>query len=187
MPNKECKTCGDEFSVKKSREDSAKFCSRGCYHKGQKLGKTSHSERRVDYIEVTCTGCGKTLEKTPSRAKRSERQFCSQDCYLKWNKSHQEKQVGRRQRMREKEEKRCDVCGWDRFLEMAHIVPSRDGGTYHKNNILFLCPNHHRLLDHGGLSSNEFLEIENALRKAICEDFGWKDPEETDTFFESDE
>lgn len=176
MPSNICKTCGDKFSVIKSREDDAKFCSRECYHKGQKQGITSHPDRYVEYINLSCTGCGDEIEKPPSRANRSERQFCNQSCYLDWNKSHQQDQTGRRKRKREKKSATCEICGWDRFIEMSHIVPSRDGGTYHKHNILFLCPNHHRLLDHGGLELSEFSEIEEKLRMAICEGFGWVEP-----------
>lgn len=176
MPTKSCLTCGDEFSIVQSRVDEAKFCSRDCYHAGQKEGLTEHSDRRVDYVEIECTGCGKKVEKPPSRANRSERQFCSQQCYLDWSSSHQKDQHGRRQRLREKEDKSCEVCGFERFIELSHIVASEDGGTYHKNNILFLCPNHHRLFDHGGIEEDELLEVQDKLRLAICKGYGWLQP-----------
>lgn len=185
MPTNICKTCKEEYEVRPSREDESKFCSRECYHSGQKRGKTSHSDRRVDYIEFDCTGCGKKIEKPPSRANRSERQFCSQECYLSWNSKHQRKSSGKRQRKREKEKASCEICGYDRFIEMAHIIPSKDGGTYHKNNILFLCPNHHRLLDHRKINTSELKSVENKLRRAICDGDGFKSPENTDEHFSS--
>jgi len=177
MPVKECLTCGEEYRVRKSRVDDAKFCSRECYHNGQKQGKTSHPERYVEYVEVECTECGGKVEKPPSRANRSDRQFCDQDCYHNWSNKHQQKQTGRRKRIREKEKKSCEICEFDRFIEMAHIIPSRNGGTYHKRNILFLCPNHHRLLDHGKLSKEEFTPIEDKIRDAVCEELGWQSPD----------
>jgi len=183
MTTKVCLYCEEEFDVIPSRKDDSKFCSRECYHSGQKAGLTDHSERRVEYVELTCTGCGDKIEKLPSRANKSERQFCDQDCYLDWNSSHQEKQTGRRARLREKEDASCEICGFDRFIELCHIVPSSDGGTYHRNNICMLCPNHHRLLDHGGITSEEISKIEEKVRKAICNRDGWEEPEETDTFF----
>jgi hypothetical protein len=176
MVTKECLLCSDEFDVIASREDSAKFCSRDCYHEAQRQGITEHSERRVEYIEIECTGCGKEVEKPPSRANRSERQFCNKDCYHEWSKSHQKDQTGRRERLREKENMSCEICGFSRFLELSHIVPSRDGGTYHKSNILFLCPNHHRLLDHGGIKKEEILKVENKLRSSVCDGYGWVSP-----------
>jgi hypothetical protein len=114
------------------------------------------------------------MEKPPSRAKRSERQFCSQDCYLSWNEKHQQSQEGRRERMREKETAVCEICEYSRFVEMAHIVPRKDGGTFHKNNIAFLCPNHHRLLDHRGIKMNELEKLEEKIRKAVCDGDGWE-------------
>jgi len=183
MPTKVCLYCDEDFDVIASREDDAKFCSRECYHSGQKAGLTSHSERRVEYVELTCTGCGEKIKKPPSRANRSERQFCDQSCYLDWNKKTRQKQTGRRARMREKDNSYCEICGFDRFIEMAHIIPSSEGGTYHKNNICMLCPNHHRLLDHGGISSDEISKIEAKIRKAVCDGDGWKKPENTDTYF----
>lgn len=177
MITKECLTCSEEFDVRECRADDAKFCSKDCYHQGQREGLTTHSERRVEYVELICTGCEKSIEKPPSRANRSDRQFCNQDCYLSWNKSHQEDQTGRRQRLREKDDACCEICGFDRFLELAHIVPSRDGGTYKENNILFLCPNHHRLHDHGGITKDELLEVETKLRSSICDGYGWVKPE----------
>ena len=183
MLQKDCKTCGDSFDVIESRADSAKFCSRECYHEGQRIGETSHSKRRVEYVKVECVSCGDTIEKPPSRANRSERQFCDQNCYLEWNKSYQKKESGRRQRIRDKESSDCEVCGFSRYVEMAHIIPASDGGTYHKNNILFLCPNHHRLLDSGKMSGDEFLKIEDKIRLSICQGYGWKNPEESEHYF----
>jgi hypothetical protein len=186
MPSKNCLTCGDEFSVVPSRADKAKFCSQNCYHEGQKQGKTSHPDRYVEYEELECTECSKTVEKPPSRANRSDRQFCDEECYINWSSSHQKKESGRRQRMREKENASCEICGFDRFIEMSHIVASENGGTYHKNNIAMLCPNHHRLLDHGKIKLEEIEKIENKIRRAVCDGDGWKKPEETDTFFEGE-
>ena len=178
MPTKRCLTCSDEFDIVKSRQDSAKFCSRECYHNGQKEGLTEHSERRVQYIELTCTGCGKTIEKPPSRANRSDRQFCSEDCYHQWSNSHQKDKTGRRQRLREKQNMCCEICGFDRFLELSHIIASSEGGTYHEKNILFLCPNHHRLLDHGEIKKDEILKVESKIRSSICDGYGWVKPDE---------
>jgi len=177
MPSKKCLTCSNEFNVVESRQDTAKFCSRECYHKGQKEGLTEHSERRIEYIELNCTGCGKKIEKPPSRANRSNRQFCGEGCYHEWSKGHLKDKTGRRARLREKKDMCCEICGFDRFLELSHIVPSREGGTYHKKNILFLCPNHHRLLDCGKIKKKELLQVEEKIRSSICDGCGWDKPQ----------
>ena len=76
--------------------------------------------------------------------------------------------------MREREESSCEICGFSRFVELAHIVPQKDGGTFHSNNIAFLCPNHHRLHDSNQLSTQEVEKIEEKIRLAIVEGYGWE-------------
>jgi hypothetical protein len=61
----------------------------------------------------------------------------------------------------------CAICGFDRFIERAHIVPARFGGPVAEFNILPLCPNHHRLFDHNLLTLEEFRLIEPMVRNAI--------------------
>jgi len=71
---------------------------------------------------------------------------------------------------RRQEAKTCEICGWDRFVELAHIVPACKGGTYEKINILFLCPNHHRLFDGDELTVEEWNKIKGRVKKA-CDYF----------------
>ena len=171
----ECKTCGEKVEKPPSRANR-KFCSSDCYNRGQKLGKTSHSGRRVEYVKVECDECGEIMEKTPSSAEHRERDFCDRECYANWSAGYQKKQVGKRQRKRERKEKDCEICGYSRYVEVCHIVPSSRGGTFHESNILFLCPNHHRLLDHGEMNGDEFKKIETKLREAIVKGKGWEEP-----------
>lgn len=57
----------------------------------------------------------------------------------------------------------CQVCQTQlatvggRYAEAAHIVPLGFGhaGVDHASNVLCLCPNHHVLLDHGGISLSD--------------------------------
>jgi len=60
----------------------------------------------------------------------------------------------------------CEICGEDRTLDVAHIIPrlSRSrcarNATYNsKDNILGLCPTHHRLFDEDKLYENEYAKI----------------------------
>ena len=53
----------------------------------------------------------------------------------------------------------CEVCGENRTTDQCHIIPRKLGGTLNPDNILILCPTHHRLLDHFMLSKAEFSSI----------------------------
>lgn len=50
----------------------------------------------------------------------------------------------------------CEICGFSRFIELAHILPARFGFPAEPWNILELCPNHHRLFDRNILTADEF-------------------------------
>ncbi|BDV43874.1 hypothetical protein GURASL_27970 [Geotalea uraniireducens] len=54
----------------------------------------------------------------------------------------------------------CEICGENRSTDRCHIVPSKLGGTAEANNILVLCPTHHRLLDRFMLSKAEWAVID---------------------------
>lgn len=56
--------------------------------------------------------------------------------------------------------KHCLICGWDKaHVDWCHIIPDYKWGDYSINNIVPLCPNHHRVLDHGSLMDYEIQSI----------------------------
>ncbi|MEM0475398.1 MAG: HNH endonuclease [Candidatus Norongarragalinales archaeon] len=59
-------------------------------------------------------------------------------------------------KMKEYYEYKCQICGTTIpkksggfYIEAAHITPKREEGTEDPENLLILCPNHHKLLDYG--------------------------------------
>lgn len=55
-------------------------------------------------------------------------------------------------------DKPCLICGERRFTENAHF-PKRKRPSEGGKDTIPLCPTHHRLLEHGRLSKNEFEKI----------------------------
>lgn len=53
----------------------------------------------------------------------------------------------------------CEICGENRSVDKCHIIPKKFGGTIDCDNIIFLCPTHHRLLDRFMLSKEEYAAI----------------------------
>jgi predicted restriction endonuclease len=49
----------------------------------------------------------------------------------------------------------CEICGWDRNVERAHINAATDGWKLTPSNVMMLCPNHHRAFDSGQLTMDE--------------------------------
>jgi len=58
---------------------------------------------------------------------------------------------------------KCEICNFDRYLEVCHVVPKRIGGGDTPINKLILCPNHHKLMDYGLLNTEELAKIEHLL------------------------
>ena len=45
---------------------------------------------------------------------------------------------------------KCFICGWDEAPnDVCHLIPVKDGGKETIENMILLCPNHHRMLDRG--------------------------------------
>lgn len=56
---------------------------------------------------------------------------------------------------------RCCICDWARFsVDLCHLVPHVENGFYEIENIIPLCPNHHRLLDYDKLKDYEYDAIQ---------------------------
>ncbi|MES2060224.1 MAG: helix-turn-helix domain-containing protein [Patescibacteria group bacterium] len=47
---------------------------------------------------------------------------------------------------------RCAVCNFDEVTEVHHIIPVKLGGSNDIENLILLCPNHHKLADKGMLN-----------------------------------
>ena len=67
---------------------------------------------------------------------------------------------------------KCLICGYDRFVERAHILPRfamvliqdyRDLAENDEQNIILLCRNHHWEYDHNLLSDNDYKIIYNEV------------------------
>lgn len=54
----------------------------------------------------------------------------------------------------------CEVCGENRVIDGCHIIPRRVNGTQKIDNVVFLCPTHHRLFDTCMLSKEEWDKID---------------------------
>ena len=50
---------------------------------------------------------------------------------------------------------KCQLCGWHgfktkfggRYIEIHHLIPLSKKGTNNLNNLVVVCPNHHKMLD----------------------------------------
>lgn len=63
----------------------------------------------------------------------------------------------------------CEICKFNRYIERCHIIPKRLGGRNDEDNMLYLCPNHHKLLDNMLLDKEEITLIEHKISRLLQE------------------
>jgi hypothetical protein len=68
----------------------------------------------------------------------------------------------------------CEVCGENRSIDKCHIIPDKLGGEKIEENLLFLCPTHHRLFDRFMLSKAEWCQIDWARKAESAQIFAEK-------------
>lgn len=87
----ECEACGKEFErTSTDMTDGPDYCSIQCVGKGKRTASG-------DIIDVQCDECGQIFERERYMVERSERNFCSRECYG--------------EAMKNRVELECDTCG----------------------------------------------------------------------------
>ena len=66
---------------------------------------------------------------------------------------------------------KCEICGDNRSVDRAHIIPKEYGGHMSAENLLLLCPTHHRLFDQGKLSGEEWERIKWERKAIVSQEF----------------
>lgn len=159
-----CSFCEIEYKSNKTINNKTNFCSTNCFEKyTATIG--------IEFIHYFCK-CGNHKD---SRAK--ECNDCS--CKNYWTKIHRtlvcdllenrKKKINTREidvmiRSRARQylehlniDKVCNVCDFRYVVETCHIIPVATfdfnltylGEINHINNLVYLCPNHHAMLDRG--------------------------------------
>ena len=162
-----CKNCKNKVcrlpsQLKRSKSGHV-FCSRSC---AATFNNKKHPKR---YMTKTCDVCknlirsdskycgncyeekhylsNKTLEEAIQRRKNDNNRYC------------QVRQISRKNYLRSGTPKCCEVCGYDKHIEICHI---KDIASFSKqtliseindlSNLIALCRNHHWEFDHGHLT-----------------------------------
>ena len=154
--NRKCLFCGKEFkaALREVERGRGKYCSRECMYAakresskrrkvyelymqgltykeiGEKLGMSSQAVGHYVYIQKICNRFGNGII----------------DPATKGRLKNLLKQQGI---------DKCELCGYDRVLDIAHVIPKVKGGKLLLNNVLLLCPNCHRLFDCNLLTEDE--------------------------------
>lgn len=158
----ECSQCNTKIEKEKRRYDSYErlegkgkhkyFCSQKCQNEFKKTGKY-----------VKCAKCDKKVYRIHSALEKSKsgKSFCSKSCstsywnkYLKTGKQNSNYTSGigsYRLRAIEKFGTKCKFCKYDNeiIIQVHHKDKDRDNNSL--DNLLIVCPTHHREIHLGVL------------------------------------
>lgn len=162
-----CAGCGATIEACPSRD--RKFCSVPCKDSARSV------ERR-------CLECGRDFRVPKSRiegATNASGNFCCRPCYDNWLcRTDSESTRGSRWHIHRKEALRrapfCAICGRVKRLQVHHIVPWRLSKDNSQDNLIPLCPKHHKMIEvqfctTERLLGDDYATIKLVLRSQLLE------------------
>lgn len=164
-----CDFCKNEYFCKPYKlKLKSHFCSKKCHHA---------SMEKTEYHE--CLTCHKIIKGKPTKFRsKTGKTFCNRKCAARWrslNPTRIRFTCGIKDYQREIYGLTCLFCGFNRCIEYAHLIPARDSGTVHPDNIIAVCPNHHTLMDRNLLNEEENKIYEKYLDIALNSPYSKKD------------
>ena len=147
---KQCRNCNKDFIVaikelNRTDKPSGLFCTKSCCN--------AYNNARREQKEKICKLCGSKYTSSSSHSK-----YCSKSCKQKdYRLKQKSNNVYDRQLLDTLGEYSCEICQWDEApRDVHHITPVSQGGKNEINNLITLCPNHHRMV-HRNLFSQDYL------------------------------
>jgi hypothetical protein len=145
--NKICKTCSRQFEadVREHNRGNAHYCSKSCAAKAPKSANYSH----------VCKHCGNLFN---SASKYSR--YCSQSCKLKNYRMKSKDNISMKTFNKIFKTTSCEICNWDiTTCDLHHIIPVAQGGKNTLENLICVCPNHHRMIHRNLISKDDLIKI----------------------------
>ena len=156
-----CKYCGEEFTFKRTTEKAnhTRWCKSNPMFQEFKEKNSLRAKQTADSkfgklkkFKVLCSTCSTQFEVQerehlhPSK----QRYFCSRKCSnsvggtAKALKHHPDEKAHYKTVLRRHHKHQCIVCGFDKIIDAHHV--DMDHNNNDPNNLVPLCPNHHRLV-----------------------------------------
>ncbi len=149
---KKCPRCGKPVTRPKPYQvKKAVFCGPVC-HRAHQREHPTHGQPKMTAV---CSECGISFKYAASQRPGKT---CSKQCSaIATGKLNQGRQLSKgiythpfsfRSFIRQFFEDRCALCNWCKApCDVCHIIDRKDGGPDILENVVMLCPNHHREFD----------------------------------------
>jgi hypothetical protein len=143
-----CETCNESFNAdtREVNRGRAKYCSRSCANKVSK-------DQQYDKI---CKHCAREYQ---TASKQS--MYCSTSCKQKnYRLASKSDDISIKAIYKIFENKPCELCGWsESTCDIHHIVEVSDGGKNELDNLVVVCPNHHRMIHNDLISKDKLSQL----------------------------
>lgn len=152
---KQCLTCNETFTAALSEHTRgyANYCSIAC----GKKGKVKRKE-----VDCLCEFCNSSF-----KASNKDAKYCSKSCKLKnYRRKQVTQEFGTKALQLTLGHLPCEIpgCGWkEATRDIHHLVSVTNGGKNTLDNVIVVCPNHHRMFHHN-LISEEAVKTAFKLR-----------------------
>ncbi len=157
---KECTNCHKSFEadIREHNRGNAKYCSLSCCAK---------SPKKLKSYNKICINCNNSFVSNSNDSK-----YCNKLCKQQYYRKQQiTKNYSTKTLQRILGHLSCEICGWnDSTRDIHHILPVSQGGKNTLDNVIVLCPNHHRMI-HNNLVSKEIVETTLKLRLSLHPEF----------------
>lgn len=155
-----CTFCNESFEadVREHNRGNAKYCSLSCCAKAPK---------NIHVHDRTCINCNHNF-----KSKCADTKYCTNSCKQQYRRKQIiTKNYATKSLQRILGHLPCELCGWsDSIRDVHHIIPVSKGGKNTLDNVLVLCPNHHRMIHHN-LVSEEAVHAAVKLRLSLHPEF----------------
>ena len=156
---KTCLTCNNTFiaDIREHNRGNAKYCSLSCSAKNTNKNKNNKN------INSICKYCNTSFLSGSKEAK-----YCCTSCKLKsYRKNQITNEFATKSLARILNHLPCEICGWNETTrDIHHIIPVSKGGKNTLDNVIVVCPNHHRMY-HKHLISEEATNAALKLRLSL--------------------
>jgi hypothetical protein len=145
---KQCQNCNKTFLAdnREINRGNAKYCSQSCAGKMPKM---------VQY-KLICKHCSREFFSSNQKTK-----MCSLSCKQKNYRLRSKSQnTSIKQFYKLFEKVPCEICQWSEApRDLHHITSVAQGGKNELNNLISVCPNHHRMIHTNLISKDDLYQV----------------------------
>lgn len=143
------------------------LCGCGQYPKSGNKYLKGHNRRQR--VIVACANCRIPVVTSPALAMRSFRKYCSAACASvgKRAKFFETRPQHWKRYARSVYGDQCVICGFNAVTDVHHVVPRAAGGGNEIENLVVVCPNHHRMAHAGMITARQLIRAAARRRKVF--------------------